>query len=193
MVARFHSAFPQIDVRLRLADHILDLLQESIDVAIRMAPLPDSSLIVRKIADVPRVLCASPDYLERQGVPKTPADLLKHQCLLLRFPGSPQSRWTLMIKGKPQDVPVQGPYDCDDADVLTEWALAGLGIAMKPMFEIAEPLREGRLVTVMADAPPEPATLAVLYPYRRMVPVKVRAFADMIVDEARHYLAAHRI
>ncbi len=192
MVARFHAAFPRIDVRLRLADHILDLLHESIDVAVRMAPLPDSSLMVRKIADVPRVLCASPDYLERHGTPKTLSDLSQHQCLLLRFPGSPQSRWRLMVEGEAQDVPVRGPYDADDADVLTEWALAGLGITLKPTFEIAGALREGRLVPVLADTPPEPVTLAVLYPYRRMVPVKVRAFADMMVEEARHHLAAQR-
>ena len=99
MSGRFHASYPHIDLRLRLSDHLLDLLNESIDIAVRMAPLQDSSLIVRKIADVERVLCASPAYLERRGTPQIPADLADHDCLLLRYPGSTQSRWPLTIGG----------------------------------------------------------------------------------------------
>ncbi len=145
---------------------------------------------MRKIADVQRVLCASPAYLERRGVPQIPADLSDHDCLLLRYPGSTQSRWPLTIGGTVTEQIVTGPYDVDDGDVLTEWALLGLGITFKPLFEIAEHLRSGALVQVLPDFPPQPATLAVLYPYRRMVPTKVRLFADMLVEEARAHIAS---
>ena len=87
LVPKFQSRYPKIDMRLRLSEHLLDLLEEAVDVAVRMAVLTDSSLIARKIADCPGALAAAPAYLEANGTPSTPDDLLKHQCLLLRYPG----------------------------------------------------------------------------------------------------------
>lgn len=188
LVPAFQRRHPEVEVRLRLSDHLLDLLGESIDLAVRMAVLADSSLITRKIADCPRVLCAAPAYLEAHGTPGTPEDLLDHRCLLLRFPGSRQYRWTLRTPEGPVTVPVRGPLDADDGDVLTEWALRGEGIAMKPLWEVAGHLREGRLRPVLLDHAPEPAALAVLYPHRRLVPAKVRSFADFVVEEAARAL-----
>ena len=85
LVTQFNALFPKIQIRLRLSDHLIDLLSESVDIAIRMANPTDSSFISRKLADCPRVLCASPAYLKRAGVPRDPTDLLSHNCLLLRF------------------------------------------------------------------------------------------------------------
>ena len=127
-------------------------------MAIRLAVLADSSLIARKIADCPRLLCAAPDYLAEKGTPERPEDLLDHQCLLLRFPGSQQFRWTLRTAEGPEAVAVSGRMDADDGDMLTEWALLGQGIVLKPAFEVAEHLRGGRLVQVLPDFPPEPVT-----------------------------------
>ena len=108
--------------------------------------LADSSLIARKIADCPRLLCAAPAYLGPHGAPARPEDLLDHQCLLLRFPGSQQFRWTLRTPEGPEAFAVAGQLDADDGDVLTEWALLGQGIVLKPVFEVAEYLRSGRLI-----------------------------------------------
>ena len=119
----------------------------------------------------------------RHGGPERPEDLLDHRCLLLRFPGSQQYRWTLRTPEGPEPFAVAGPFDADDGDVLTEWALLGAGIAMKPVFEVAEHLRAGRLVPRPARHPPEPVTLAVVYPHRRLLPAKVKAFADFTVQE----------
>jgi DNA-binding transcriptional LysR family regulator len=183
LVPRFLARYPQLDVRLRLSDHLLDLLREAVDVAIRLAVLADSSLIARKIADCPRVLCAAPSYLAERGAPERPEYLVDHQCLLLRYPGSQQFRWTLRTAEGPEAFAVAGRIDADDGDVLTEWALLGHGIVLKPVFEVAEQLRSGALVPVLRGHPPTPATLAVVYPHRRLLPAKVKAFADFVVEE----------
>lgn len=188
MVADFRTRYPETQVWLRLSDHLLDLVQESVDVAIRMSQLQDSTMTLRKIADVERVLCAAPRYIERHGAPRTPTDLLQHVCLLLRFPGSQQFRWTLSAKKKSVTLPVSGPIDADDGDVLTEWALSGQGIALKPIFEVAEHLAAGRLVPVLRDYRPQPVTLAVLYPSRRMIPRRVKSFVEMSVEQLRQHV-----
>ncbi|MFG1371646.1 LysR family transcriptional regulator [Xanthobacter oligotrophicus] len=187
--ARYQEAHPEIDVRLRLSEHTLDLIAESIDVALRLATFEDSSMIMRKVAQVERILCASPAYLERAGVPLRPQDLLSHQCLLLRFASLRELRWMLTDEGRDLAVPVTGRLEADDGDVLTVWALEGRGIVVKPRFEVADALAEGRLVPVLQAHPPKPATLAVLYPARQLVPLKVKAFADMLVDQGRRYIA----
>lgn len=184
LVPAFQARYPDLSVRLRLSDHLLDLLKEGIDLAIRLGVLPDSSLIARKIAEVPRLLCASPDYLDRHGAPQGIEELLAHRCLLLRFPGSQQFRWSLRTADGTVAVPVGGSFDADDGDVLTDWALAGHGIVMKPQFEVAEHLAAGRLVPVLPEHPPEPATLAVVYPHRRLLPAKVKLFADAVIEAA---------
>ncbi|MGD0723142.1 MAG: LysR family transcriptional regulator [Roseiarcus sp.] len=190
MLARYRALQPQTDVRLRLSDHLLDLVQEGVDVAVRIARMEDSSFTLRKIADVRRVLCAAPGYLERRGAPRAPQDLAAHDCLLLRFPGSQQFRWTLDCAGEAVTVPVAGPLDADDGDVLTQWALDGLGIVLKPLFEIAPLIADGRLVEVLAEAPPLPVTLGVLYPSRRMLPPRTKSFIELCVEEMRRHIGA---
>jgi DNA-binding transcriptional LysR family regulator len=190
LAAEYHAAHPQLTIQLRLSDHLLDLLKEGVDMAVRLARLEDSSLIVRKIAECPRVLCAAPAYLAARGEPMEPEDLLGHDCLLLRFPGSRQFQWTLAPPGaEPVRLAISGPVDADDGDLLTDWALAGHGIALKPRFEVAAHLKSGALRVVLPDCPPEPVTLAVLYPHREFLPAKVKAFADLLVERARAYIA----
>ncbi len=178
LVPEFQAAHPQVTLQLRLSEHIIDLLTESVDVAVRMAILSDSSLIARKVVDCERLLCAAPAYLSEAGGPATPEDLLDHNCLLLRFAGSQQYRWTLQSDGGPRTLSVQGRFDADDGDVLTDWALEGRGIVLKPLWEVARHLRSGRLVPVLLDQPPDPVALSILYPHRRLLPARVKAFAD---------------
>ncbi len=180
----FLARHPKVELRLRLSDHLLDLVGESIDVALRMARFDDSSFTIRKIAEVERVLCAAPAYLEAHGRPETPDDLLNHRCLLLRYPGAQQFRWTLRIDGEPATFPVSGALDADDGDVLTQWAVEGEGIVLKPVFEVAELIGAGSLVPVLPDCPPTPVTLAALYPTRRASPVS-RSFVDALVECTR--------
>jgi len=185
LVSEFHALHPKVEMRLRLSDHAVDILSEAVDVAIRMSALPDSSFISRKLADCPRVLCASPSYLERHGAPERPEDLLSHNCLLLRFPGSTEFRWTLATPEGSMTLPVTGKMDADDGDVLTEWTLQGEGIMLKPYWEVADHLREGRLQVVLPAFPPEPVSLMMLYPHRHLLPAKVRVFADFLIEKSR--------
>ena len=190
LVPRYRALRPEIDVRLRLSDHVLDLFVEAVDVAVRMAIFVDSALVVRRVAELPRALLAAPAYLARHGTPRRIGDLGRHQCLLLRFPGSSQFRWTLMNGEKPVMVAPSGPMDADDGDILTDWALAGEGIVLKPLLEVAAHLRSGALVRVLPEHPPPPVTLALVYPHRRLLPTKARTFSDLLVEEARSYIAA---
>jgi len=185
LVSQFHAQNPRVEVRLRLSDHVVDLLSESVDIAVRMSVMQDSSLISRKLADCPRVLCAAPSYIAKYGRPELPEDLLQHNCLLLRFPGETESRWTLTGPDGPVTLPVSGRFDADDGDVVTNWALQGDGIVLKPYWEIAQHLRDGELQVVLPDHPPEPLSLVLLYPHRHLLPAKVRAFADFLIEKTR--------
>jgi DNA-binding transcriptional LysR family regulator len=188
VAARFQDLNPRVDVRLRLSERRVDLISESVDLALQCDLFTDSSLIMRKIADVARVLCAAPAYIARAGSPGTIEALHDHQCLLLRFPGSREFRWTLTRDGEEVSVGIGGHLDADDGDVLTDWALEGRGIILKPVFEIAEFLAHGRLVPILPKNPPPPAALALFYPNRRLLPLKVRAFADLLIEEGRRFL-----
>lgn len=184
----FHSLYPEIEVRLRLSDYVIDLAREGVEVAIRLAALDDSSLKMRKICDCERLLCAAPAYLEKRGRPQTPEDLTQHNCLQLRYPGSTQFRWPLQMESGINRLAVGGPFESDDGDLLTDWAVAGHGIVMKPLFEVAEHLRAGRLRPVLLETPPEPVSLAILYPHRRLLAPKIKAFADFMQERCQQDL-----
>lgn len=191
-VPRFQDRYPDVHVRLRLSDRKIDLTTEGVDVAFVLGDLPDSEMRVRGIADCPRVLCASPDYIARRRRPMAGPDLLqdKHDCLLLRFPGSTEYRWTLQTPEGPMRYDVTGPYECDDGDVLTAWALSGRGIVNKPLFDVAEHLESGALVPVCTETPPPDAQLACLFPPKRNQDAKVRLFIDFMTASIRQTLRA---
>ncbi|WBU52688.1 LysR family transcriptional regulator [Paracoccus sp. SCSIO 75233] len=183
-VPAFRETYPEINIRLRLSDRRLDIAAEGLDAAFFLGHPEDSSMRIRKIADCPRVLCASPDYLAQRGVPASTADLVKskHDCLNLRFPGAPEFQWPLQTDDGIERVPVEGPLECDHGEVLTGWALAGLGIVLKPVFEVVDHLRDGRLVAVLPHQPPLPVQMACLYTHRRRQDPKTRLFIDFMVD-----------
>ena len=190
-VPLFKDQYPQIDVRLRLSDRVIDVVAEGIDVAFHLGLLEDSTLKVRLIADCPSILCAAPDYIARRGMPADGVALVndRHDCLNLRFPGAKESQWTLKTPAGPRRFEITGPYESDDGDVLTGWALDGRGIVLKPIFEIADHLRDGRLVPVATQTPPLPTQLSSLTQHRRLKDPKVRLFTDYmaarIKDELR--------
>ena len=179
-VPGFLADYPDIDVRLRLSDRTVDLTTEGLDLAFFLGEPEDSNLRIRKIADCRRVLCAAPTYISERGKPTSGADLLtdKHECLNLRFPGATEFQWRLTTPDGPQRFAVTGRYECDDGDVLTDWALMGQGIALKPVFEVAEHLLAGRLVAVAEDTPPVEVQMACLYTHRRHQDPKTRLFMD---------------
>lgn len=186
-VPSFKDEYPQIDVRLRLSDRKIDVVAEGLDLAFHMGTLEDSTLKFRLVAECPRVLCASPSYIERRGNPvdakAVTAD--NHDCLNLRFPGATEFRWTFQTPAGAKSYDIHGPFESDDGDVLTGWALDGRGIVMKPIFEVADHLRGGRLVPVATATPPAPTQLSCLTLHRRLRDPKIRLFTDFIIARVR--------
>ncbi|TPE52702.1 LysR family transcriptional regulator [Amaricoccus solimangrovi] len=192
LIPDFRARYPNVDIRLRLSDRRLDLTAEALDLAFFLGTPEESSLRIRPIAECPRLLCASPAYVARRGMPRNGRELVEggHDCLLLRFPGAQEFVWTLSTPEGPRRFEVGGAYESDDGDVLTGWALAGHGIILKPRFEVAAHLEAGRLVPVATETPPFDVTLALLYPHKRLQDPKARVFIDFMVRACRAELAA---
>ena len=186
-VPAFKDLYPQIDVRLRLSDRGVDVVAEGIDVAFHLGLLEDSTLKVRTIADCPRVLCAAPAYIARRGMPANGEALVRdrHDCLNLRFPGAREFQWTLTTPDGPRKFEIAGPFESDDGDVLTGWALDGQGIILKPEFAVACYLRSGALVPVASATPPLSAQLSTLSQHRRLKDPKVQLFTDFMSNQIR--------
>lgn len=191
LVPQFKAQWPQIDLRLRLSDRLIDVTAEGLDLAFHLGIPQDSDLKLRVLADCPRILCAAPAYIARRGMPHSGADLIRdgHDCLNLRFPGAREFQWTLQSPEGAQRFEVSGPFESDDGDVLTGWALDGYGVVMKPLFEVAEHLRAGTLVPVAEATPPLPVQLSVLMPHRRLQDPKTRLFIDFIAARMRAVLS----
>ena len=186
----FRDRYPDIEVRLRLSDHEVDIMKEGIDVAFRLGHLEDSSLRMRGIMDCERVLVAARAYLEKRGEPSEPQQLVtdRHDCLMLRYPGLKEHFWVLKTPAGPTKFEVRGPFDSDDGDVLTGWALAGRGIVNKPRFEVEPFIREGRLQLILADTPPTPVQFAALYPHKKLQDPKVRLLLDFMAERCQRLI-----
>ncbi|WP_272005487.1 LysR family transcriptional regulator [Roseovarius sp. ZX-A-9] len=186
-VSAFLAKYPEVSVRLRLTDRKVDLTTEGLDLAFFLGQPEDSNLRIKKIADVQRVLCASPDYIKAHGHPRSGDDLDKgkHECLNLRYPGATEFQWPLMTPEGPKRYRALGRYECDDGDVLVDWALAGHGISLKPVFEVADHLASGALVVVAEDTPPEPIQMACLFTHRRHQDPKTRLFMEFVIERIR--------
>ena len=182
-VPDFLARYPDITVRLRLSDRKIDLTNEGLDLAFFLGQPEDSNLRIRKISDIDRVLCAAPEYIKRKGMPMSGDDIVndRHECLNLRFPGASEFQWQLVTKEGPKRFRVSGHYEADDGDVLTDWALAGHGIVLKPIFEIIDHLKAGRLLQVAKNTPPVAVQMACLFTHRRMQDPKTRLFMEFMI------------
>ncbi len=191
LVPEFSDRYPETEIRMRLSDRKVDILADGLDIAFFVGEPGDSTMKLRKFADCDRVLCASPEYLSKFGVPTTPDDLLHtpHNCLLLRYPRSPEYFWTLRTDMGPRKLEVRGKYDADDGDVLTDWAVAGKGIVNKPRFDVREHLENGRLVEVLPKTPPLPTIFGCLYPHKKLQDPKVRLFVEHIARHSKRFFA----
>lgn len=191
LVPEFKKLYPDINVRMRFSDRKVDITNEGLDAAFVLGHLSDSEMRVHHIHEFKRILCASPEYVSKQGMPNTGEELLRdeHQCLLLRFPGADEFFWNLMVDARPRKFEFTSPLESDDGDVLTNWALMGCGIVNKTLFEVATHLRSGSLVEVAANTPPTPVPFSCVFPHKRLQDLKVRLFIDFIVDGAKKGIA----
>ena len=179
LIPEFAARYPKVHIALSLSDRNLSLIDEGFDLAVRIAELEDSSLAARRLAPNRRVVCASPAYLARHGSPRTPQDLLNHNCITANdFSGTweykdPQNR--------PGTVRVTGRYACDNWEVLREWALAGLGVALKSTWDVHRHLADGSLVEVCPGYTfDSDVAIYAVYPHRRFLPAKTRAFIEFL-------------
>jgi DNA-binding transcriptional LysR family regulator len=179
LLPSFLAEHRDLTVNLNLSDRIVDLIGESVDVAIRIASPADSNLVSVKLADNHRVVVASKAYLKRHGTPRTLAELAKHQCLAISSEGS-QRGWTFLDKGKPVTLKVTGNMVCNDGAVLHDWALAGKGLAWRSMWEVAGQLESGQLVTVLDQHAAPGNDIYAVFAQRRHLPLRIRAFVDFL-------------
>ena len=178
LVAEFVQAHPEVSVSLDLSDRVVDIINEGIDLAVRIGPLDDSNLVGVTLAETPRVVVASPEYLRRHGTPHHPEALQDHACLTFGSAGNQSRGWLFTVDDKPIAVRVSGPMECNDGAVLHAWALAGHGLAWRSMWEVADEIAAGRLVTVLDDFRAPQAAIHAVFPQRRHLPLRVRLFVD---------------
>ncbi|HEU4536311.1 MAG TPA: substrate binding domain-containing protein, partial [Polyangiaceae bacterium] len=169
---------PELHVRLALSDRFVDLVDEGFDLALRVGRLADSSLAARRLGRVPAVVCASPAYLRRRGVPRAPADLAAHECLRYSLAGAGRE-WRLRgPDGKERAFAAGGRCAIDHGGAMREAAIAGAGLAQLPLFLVAEALRAGLLRSVLDAFRPADFGIYAVYPAGRAPAPKVRAAVD---------------
>ncbi|HKA87572.1 MAG TPA: LysR family transcriptional regulator [Haliangiales bacterium] len=185
-LARFHAAYPEIEVNVILTPRVLDLVAEGVDLALRAGKLGDSSLVARKIGVAEGLLVASPAYVAAHGAPRRPADLARHSAVVFRG----MNRWDIEGPGGATTVEVGGAVAGDDITFVRECVIAGLGIGSIPCPIVRRALAEGRLVRVLPRFVHRAGDLHLLYPYGRFVPRRVGALADFLVKELPPELTA---
>jgi DNA-binding transcriptional LysR family regulator len=176
-VASYLASHPKMRIDLSTTDRLVDLTSEGFDLAIRIVREPDLHLVARRLAAVRRVICATPGYFARHGVPKSPQDLAHHNCLHYTHFGS-QGQWRLQGAGGQIAVAVEGSLSVNDDDVLGQAVLAGLGIALLPTFLVADELRSGLLRPVLSKFVLPERTIHAVHLPNPNLPAKVRGFID---------------
>ncbi|SAL87144.1 LysR family transcriptional regulator [Caballeronia arvi] len=180
LIPAFLRQFPGVTVELRMTDQIVDLVDEGIDLAIRIGALKDSTLVAKKLASNRRVLCASPAYLAEHGTPRHPADLAEHECVIL----ADQRDWSFVTPTGVIDVRVSGRLVTDNGEVIRDALAAGIGIGLKSTWSVAPLIASGELVTVLDDYPlAQTVAIWAVYPSRAFVPPKTLAFIDFLAAQ----------
>jgi DNA-binding transcriptional LysR family regulator len=180
-IATFLADHPAIEIDIDLNDRTVDLVNEGYDLAIRIGRLRDSSLIARRLSPSRRVVCASPAYLQRRGMPGTPDDLARHDCLIYtNIPLAEQ--WQFAIDGEVRPVRVSGRLHASNGDLLRAAAVAGLGIAVLPTFLVGDLLASGALCCLPFAGPVPDAAVHAIYPQSRHLSPKVRVFVDFLAS-----------
>ena len=177
IMLEFIDANPRINVSMLLLDRVVDLIDEGFDLAVRIANLPDSSLVSRHVGEVSRLLVASPSYLARRGQPATPDDLLLHTIIALPAL-MPNHEWRYAKAGKPARLKLPVRLEINDAHACIDAAEQGKGITIALSYMVRDAIREGRLVPVLPGYAQAPVPVNIVYAQRRLMMPKVRAFID---------------
>ncbi|MEW7995423.1 MAG: LysR family transcriptional regulator [Candidatus Thiodiazotropha endolucinida] len=177
VISSFLTNYPETRLNLNLSDEILNYAAEGIDVAIRIGKLKDSTIVARKLGDSRRVLCASPSYIRRNGMPSHPSDLDRHNCII--FVG--EDTWRLCKDLEDQRIRISGRFDTNSAEMATQAAIDGIGIALRSLWDITDDLKAGRLVHVLPDYEvPTEMSIYALYPPGHFISPTAKAFVKLV-------------
>src|SRR5215813_7195577 len=180
-IADFMERYPDLQMQLILSDQLIDPVQEGFDVTLRIADLPSSNLVARKIVPARREICAAPAYLERRGTPQKPADLRAHDCLHYGHLAT-GNQWKLTGPGGDHWIAVPWTLCSNNAEILRDAALNGRGIVLLPTFIAGADLQQGQLRSILADYTAPELSLYAIYPPNRHLSVKVRVLIDFLVE-----------
>lgn len=173
----FMRKYPDLKLDLVMDDGYVDLVKDGVDLAIRVGPLTDSTLIARKIGDSPRVTVVSPDYLAEHGEPKTLSDLEEHSCIVYTYLTT-RNEWYFNGARGEEKLRVSGHFSASSPDAIHDAVIAGVGIAVAPLWLIHDALTKGKVKAILTDYDPTPLEIHAVYPDRRYVPSRVRLFID---------------
>lgn len=178
----FLAVYPDLSVDMNLNDQKMDLIEEGFDLAIRISELPDSSLVARRLGPCRHVVCATPEYFKRNGKPRTPEDLRKHNIITYRYQDSANEWRFLSPEGKYISVPVSGSIQMNNSLALRESLLQGSGITLTPTFVVGADIRAGKLQSILNNYRTLESSIYVIYPQRRYLSPKVRVFVDFMIE-----------
>jgi DNA-binding transcriptional LysR family regulator len=188
LLSEFRARYPRIEVELSFTDRLIDMVAESYDIGIRIGEIPESNTVVRKLADVPRFVVASPQYLTRCGAPQTAGQLAAHECIRYRSIASGRPmRWEFGRGRETQGYDVRGHLILNDILAVCDAAIAGLGLAQLATFIATPHIREGRLVPVLTRYAPPLFPISLYYPARRLLPARARVLIDFILQRLTNH------
>ena len=182
ILSRFTEEFPQVEVQLHLSDRPINLTEQGFDLVVRFGEQADSRLTARLIAHNRRLLCAAPSYLQAHGLPMTPRDLGKHNCIFIREGDETYGTWTLRRNGETDAVKIRSNLSSNDGTAALAWALEGRGILLRSQWDIAEHLRARTLQPILTDWASPAADVYVVFQATKQMPAKIRALVDRLVD-----------
>ncbi len=182
LLAEYSARFPEVTVELSLNDRFIDLVEEGVDLAIRIGTLAESRLVARRLCPIRLVVCGSPAYLARYGRPHTPADLAAHNCLGYTYTRGGHE-WPMVGPDGPVNIPVRGSLRANHGEVLYQAAIDGMGLALQPTFIAGEALERGQLESVMPDYRPAELSAYAVFQSRKFLSAKVRTFVDFLAAQ----------
>jgi len=178
----FRAIYPELKLSFNFTDSVIDLVREGYDMSIRIGEVTDPNYVAVPLYPNRRVVCGTPGYFERYGVPRLPEDLAEHNCLAFTLQGGQQRGWNFMRDGRLTAVRVDGDLACNDGELLYTWVKQGLGIGWRSTWEIQAELKRGELVTVLDDFAAPSYPIQAVYPQQRYLPAKVRHCIDYLKE-----------
>lgn len=182
VVAEFNELHPELDIQLDLSMYPFNVAGSNFDVDIRLGEPPDSRLIAKKLFVNRRIVCASPNYADKNGLPKTPAELREHECLILRDNGLDHNNWSFYEGRREVSVHVHGKLASNDAEIINTWCLEGRGLMLRSEWNVQDLLNRGRLVQALPGFSTERADAYIAFESHSHVPERVRRFVDFAVS-----------